>query len=96
MNTMVMWQIVSGVDTFLNIVSVLLVAYALMSWFMRPDSPIYVFLAKIADPLLMPFRPISRWLINQGFRIDVSVVLALFAIRILRSLLMRLLYGGLW
>jgi len=96
MNTLIRWQIISGVDTFLNIISVLLVVYALMTWVMRPDNPVYVFVARIADVILMPFRPIGRWLINAGLRMDLTVIIALFAIRILRSFLMRLAYGGLW
>lgn len=93
MNYMVMMQLISGVDTFLNLLSIVLVVYALMSWFMRPDSQIYQFFAKIADVVVSPFRPVSRWLINQGLRIDLSVFLALAAIQILRSLLSRLMYG---
>lgn len=96
MDYIVMMQLIRGVDTFLNLVSVALVAYALMSWFMRPDSQIYQFFAKIADVVVSPFRPISRWLINQGLRIDLSVFLALAAIQVLRSLLTRLMYGMLF
>ena len=93
MQHMVMLQLVSGIDTFLNIVSAVLVIYALMTWFVRPDNPIYIFFARIADFIVSPFRPISSWLFGRGFRIDLSVVLALFAIRIIRSLLINLLYS---
>lgn len=96
MNTMIRWQIISGVDSFLNIISVLLIVYAVMTWIMRPDNPVYIFVARIADAVLMPFRPIGRWLINLGLRIDLTVIIALFAIRVLRSFLMQLAYGGLW
>jgi len=90
MQQMIIAQILYGVDTFLNVLSVVLVIYALMTWFMRPDSPIYVFFARIADVVITPFRPVSRWLISRGFRMDVSVVLALAAIQILRTLLNEL------
>ncbi|MBQ2956550.1 MAG: YggT family protein [Clostridia bacterium] len=91
MHVMMLQQIISGVDTFLNIISVWLLVYALMTWFVRPDNPIYVFVARFADVILTPFRPISRWLINYGLHMDLSVILALFAIRILRSLLVQIL-----
>ena len=96
MNTLIRWQIISGVDTFLNIISVLLVVYALMTWVMRPDNPVYIFVSRIADVVLIPFRPIGRCLINAGLRVDITVIIALFAIRVLRGFLMRLAYGGLW
>ena len=92
MSFLMMQQIITGVDTFLNIISVLLIVYALMTWFVRPDNAVYVFIARFADVVLTPFRPISRWLINYGLHMDLSVILALFAIRILRSLLFQILY----
>ena len=92
MQQMVLYQLIYGVDTFLNILSVILVVYALMTWFMRPDSPVYIFFARIADVAISPFRPIANWLIHIGLRIDLSVFLALAGIQILRNLLTRLMY----
>ena len=89
---LVFYQLLSGVDTFLNLLSLALVIYALMTWFMRPDNNIYRFFARIADFVISPFRPISAWLIKQGLRIDISVILALICIRILRTLLFRLMW----
>ncbi len=89
---MVLAQVISGVDTFLSVLSVILVIYALMTWFVRPDSPIYIFFARIADVVLTPFRPLGRWLMERGLRIDVSVILALAAIQVLRRLLYTALY----
>ncbi len=93
MRDMVILQLITGVDNFLNIVSVLLIVYALMTWFMRPDNPVYIVFARIADVVLTPFRPISRKLINMGLHIDLSVILALLSIRIIRRLLVTLLYN---
>ena len=90
---LVMLQIVSGVDTFLNILSVVLIVYALMTWFMRPDNPVYMILARIADVVLTPFRPLSAWLFRKGLRMDMTVWLALIAILILRALLSELIYS---
>ena len=89
---LLMIQIYQGIDTFLNIVSVGLIAYALLSWFMRPDHPIYMFLARFADFILTPFRPAAEWLFRKGFRIDMSVVLALLSIEIVRTVLANIVY----
>lgn len=89
---LVYYQLLSGVDTFLNLLSLALVVYAVMTWFMRPDNKIYQFFARIADFVISPFRPISSWLIQRGLRFDVSVLLALICIRILRNLLFRLMW----
>lgn len=92
MQIMVLHQVIAGIDTFLILISVVLIVYALMSWFVRPDNPVYVFFARFADVILTPFRPIARRLINLGLRMDLSVILALLAIRILRSILVQLIY----
>ncbi len=92
MNPIVLYQLISGIDTFLRLLSLVLVVYALMTWFVRPDNPVYRFFAQIADFVISPFRPISNWLINKGFRMDISVILALMSIQILRNLLYRLLW----
>ena len=91
MHHIVMLQLISGIDTFLNILSVLLIVYALMTWFVRPDNPIYVVVARIADVIISPFRPISQRLFSRGFPMDLSVVFALICIRIVRVLLFRIL-----
>jgi len=93
MRSIVMIQLISGVINFLDILSAMLVVYALMTWFMRPDNPVYIVFARIADVVLTPFRPISRKLINMGLHIDLSVILALLSIRIIRRLLVTLLYN---
>ena len=89
---LVYYQMLSGVDTFLNLLSLALVVYAVMTWFVRPDNKIYQVFARIADFIISPFRPAASWLIQRGLRFDVSVLLALICIRILRNLLFRLMW----
>ncbi len=91
MRTEIISRVFEGVSMFLNIISMALVVYALMSWFVRPDSPLYRFMSRFCEPIVAPFRPISRRLIEAGLRIDISVILAVAAIRLLQSLLYRLL-----
>lgn len=93
MGNIVWFQTVMGISRFLNVISAILVIYALMTWFVRPDSPIYMFFARIADVIISPFRPIASWVIEKlGLRIDISVILALLVIEIIQSILMRTIY----
>ena len=86
------YQMIMGVDTFLNILSLALIIYAVMTWFLPPNNKIYRFFARIADFVISPFRPVSAWLISRGLRFDVSIILALFCIRMIRNLLYRLVW----
>lgn len=88
----VYYELLVGVDTFLNLLSLALIVYAVMTWLMPPNNKIYRFFAQIADFVIAPFRPVSAWLIQRGLRMDVSVILALICIRIVRNLLYRLMW----
>ena len=82
-----MIQIYSGISIFLNIISVILFVYCLMTWFVRPDSQIYVFMRRLVDPIVAPFRPLALRLMEKGLMIDISVLLAILAVRILSYVL---------
>ncbi|MBR0464479.1 MAG: YggT family protein [Clostridia bacterium] len=90
MGSAVVYQIFLGINRFLSVLEVLLIIYALMTWFVRPDSPVYQFLYRFLNPVIAPFRRISRKLIERGLMIDISVILAVLAIRVVQSLLWRL------
>ena len=89
MGAAVIYQIFLGIYRFLSVLEILLVVYALMTWFVRPDSQVYQFLYRFLNPVVAPFRRISRRLIEKGLMIDVSVILAVLAIRVIQSLLWR-------
>ena len=82
-----LYQIVQGLSMFLRIVRYILLAYCLMSWFVRPTNRFYQICQRMCDPLLAPFRPISRKLIEKGFMIDISAILAFFALDIVERLI---------
>lgn len=88
----ILWSIYQGVHQFLRILTYLLCIYALMTWFVRPDAKIYRIFNRFCEPLLAPFRPISRRLIQAGLRIDLSVWLAAIALQILDTLIYRLIW----
>ena len=83
----------AGLYRFLSALQLLLVVYALMTWFVRPDNAVYRFLYRFLDPILTPFKRLSRYLIQRGLRIDLSVLFAIIALRILQSVLTRLMFG---
>ncbi len=88
----VLIQTVRGIHYFLYILEIALFLYVIMSWIVRPYNRFYVFLRNLVSPLLAPFRPLSRKLIERGFMVDLSVLFALIALRLLDSLLPRLLF----
>ena len=89
----IIYRIYLGIHQFLRILSYALYIYALMTWFMRPNNPVYIFFARIADVAMTPFRPIGRWLFEKGLRIDLTLYITLVAVQLLRNLLTRLFYS---
>ena len=87
MYSTVLYQIFLGIYRFLDIVSGILFVYCLMTWFVRPDAPVYVFMRRLIDPIVSPFRGIAYKLMQKGVMVDVSVLLAMLAIRVLRGVL---------
>lgn len=90
MNYLLLTKIFEGLDLFLRILSVVLIAYGVLSWFVRPENPLFQAISRFAQPLLAPFRSIARKLLDRGFMIDVSLFLALIAIQVLQYLLVYL------
>ena len=66
--------------------------YSLLSWIVSPFNRLYLLLSRMAQPLIAPFRGISGALIRRGFRIDISVLLALLALQILQAKLLPWLF----
>ena len=92
MYTSIVLKILTGISYFCNIITALLVIYCLMTWFVRPDSPIYTFIHRLVEPFVAPFRPLALRLMEKGFMIDISVFLAIIAIRVVQSLLWNIAY----
>ena len=86
------YQIYVGIHQFIRILSGALFIYALMTWFVRPDAKIYRLFSRFCDPLLTPFRPLGRKLIQMGLRVDLSVFLALIALQVIDNIALRILY----
>ncbi len=90
----VLWNIYRGVNIFVRIVTYLILAHCILSWIARPDNGLYRFVTQLVEPILTPFRPLGRWFINKGFRVDLTPIFAILALRLILNLLGRaLIYG---
>jgi YggT family protein len=71
-------------DTVLMILGYAIVIRALLSWFPNlPYNGFFKILYEVTDPLLKPFQRFQFG--GGGFSIDISPILAYFAIMIIRS-----------
>lgn len=86
----IVYRLYLGIHQFLRLLSYALFIYALMSWFVRPDAKIYRIFSRFCEPLLAPFRPIGRKLIQYGLRVDLSVWLAAIGLQIIDNIIYRI------
>lgn len=70
----------------------LIVITALLSWFVSPMSRLMQFLRSLTSPVVEPFRALTQRFIPTNVPIDISPLLAYFALELIISLLSRLLY----
>ena len=79
--------------TLLNLYTWVIIIRALISW-VSPDprNPIVHFLVAVTEPVLRPLRTLLPPEKVGG--IDISPLLAILAIQVVRSLLVRLYYFG--
>ena len=87
---MILYQVLVGLSYVLKLAYWLIIARAILSWFMRPDQPIYAVITRITEPMIGPFRPLAYRLTNGRLPIDLAPLFAFFAI----SLLQRMVYAG--
>jgi YggT family protein len=84
------FSLVSLAQLAVSALSALVLVYAVMSW-LSPSSPMYVVVARLAEPVLRPFRRVVP-LIGG---IDLSPLVLLLALQMLGMVLMGLQMGGL-
>ena len=75
-----------GVYWVLNLCSWAIVLRAILSWFLRPDMPVYNFLLRVTEPLIAPFRPLAYRLTNGRLPIDLAPLFSYIALMILMRL----------
>ena len=80
---MILYQVLRGVYWVLQAASWCIVIRAVLSWFLRPDVPIYAFLLRITEPLIAPFRPLAYKLSGGRLPIDLAPLFSYFVLMIL-------------
>ena len=86
----VLFKVLEGVNWALTAAYYLIIIRAILSWFMRPDQPIYAMIIRITEPMIAPFRPLAYRLTNGRLPRDLAPLFAFFAIHILQQLLYKL------
>ena len=79
----ILYQVLRGVYWVLQAASWCIVIRAVLSWFLRPDVPIYAFLLRITEPLIAPFRPLAYKLSGGRLPIDLAPLVSYFVLMIL-------------
>lgn len=80
--------LLTGIIWFLRVLSFMIIANALLSWFLDPMHPIRDLLARFINPVLRPIRRITDKLTaNSSMPIDISPIVAYFALMLIIQLL---------
>lgn len=79
----ILYQVLRGVYWVLQAASWCIVIRAVLSWFLRPDVPIYAFLLRITEPLIAPFRLLAYKLSGGRLPIDLAPLFSYFVLMIL-------------
>ena len=85
----IIYQVLRGLYWLLQIASWAIVLRAILSWFLRPDVPVYSFLLRITEPLIAPFRPLAYKLTNGRLPIDLAPRFAYLVLIVLMNLVSR-------
>ena len=85
----ILFQVLRGVYWVLQIASWAIVLRAILSWFMRPDVPVYNFLLRITEPLIAPFRPLAYKLTNGRLPIDLAPMFTYLLLALAMNLVNR-------
>ncbi|MDD2647598.1 MAG: YggT family protein [Eubacteriales bacterium] len=87
---MVIYTIYSWVYRIVSLISFILFAYCILSWFLPPQNKLMQFLARIIEPILEPFRRLLRKRFGWNMPIDFSPILLGFALQLIMYLLQLL------
>lgn len=90
MGNQVIVAVLEGVAWFLNIFTWLIIINALLSWVLDPNHQIRMLISRIIDPVIRPFRALTRGMSSSTMPIDFSPILAYVVLLIIIKLLERL------
>lgn len=87
-----MSQFIYVLNLVFQILSLAIIARALISWFpISPHHPVVIFLNQITEPFLAPLRR----LLPMAGGVDLSPLVALILLQVLERILISILVGGL-
>ncbi|NLG26192.1 MAG: YggT family protein [Clostridiales bacterium] len=94
-------QVWWALNILLNVLVYALIAYAILSWIVRPYSPLYRWMNRLLSPVLNPLRPLADRLMRAGVVVDLTPLLAILAVQLARwvlsgvfGLLLRAIYAA--
>ncbi|NLY71215.1 MAG: YggT family protein [Clostridiales bacterium] len=85
--------LIYAVNLFFRVLTYLILARAILSWFIRPGDrlyPLYIGIIRVTEPMLAPCRRITQRF-GFGGTIDFSPLLALIILWILNSIIIDIL-----
>ncbi|MCG8481987.1 MAG: YggT family protein [Clostridia bacterium] len=87
-----MWMILRTVDMLFEVLYWLIIIRIILSWVIRdPYNKYYAMLGQITEPILAPFRNLLNRLGAGRTGLDFSPIVALLALRFLKSIIINLL-----
>lgn len=86
--------IITAVNYFFQVLVYLILARAIMSWFIRSSNgtaySIYMLIIRLTDPILEPCRNLL-YRFGIGGTIDLSPILAIIGLQVIHSIVVRIL-----
>ncbi|MFY9177664.1 MAG: YggT family protein [Caldicoprobacterales bacterium] len=90
-HSLLLRQLIVSLIWFINILSWAIIINSLLSWVLEPMHPVRVFLGRFIEPIVAPFRTLTRRLNTSGIPIDFSPLFAYITLSIIASILRGLL-----
>lgn len=91
---MLIYVLARAVSFFIEVVVMMIVAQAIMSWFVRPGSGGYRFyltLEGLTEPIIRPFRQLTQG-ITYRTGMDFSPAVAILVLYLIEKVVIRLLF----
>ena len=76
------------INSVFNIATAVVLIYVIATWIVKPNTQIFNILSRIAEPIIQPFRPIAAKLTQKGVMLDLSPVLAVIGLSVIRWVLL--------
>lgn len=89
---MMVYVLARAVNFFVEIIVLMIVAEALMSWFVRPGSSgyrVYVMLENLTEPVIRPFRKLTQGIAHRS-GMDFAPAVAIIALYVIRKVVISL------